>query len=300
MPEEPPKSNVASAALLKMCGQVENLNMGQIISFGLLGFVFLFFTNSAFLLGVVLTLPTAVVSLVNEKTIFHLSSNFALIILLSTIVWKISRIVALGVLVQIAFFASKKLAWKRRRPTKRKALLKWQSWYARELYESALGRNLLVTVQTLTLLLFLYYRFFQIPRSISVSLNIFYLGIIIAAPLLIIKGITGLLAVRNVGSKISHIDFVGMKEGRQLAIAIVLLVCFSAGIMRSYALMYGPSALYTSSAGSCELGVLFPVFEGVLFYDAQSKNFLVQTEGEGSIHIPSAHHSIPSNCPEDF
>jgi hypothetical protein len=284
------RTNVASFPLLKA---VSSLRPSELVTYALLAFAIYVGAGSAYVLGVLFGLPSVIITSINHATIAHLFGQITFLAIMAVSLFKVSQLFVRGILFQSNFTICKfYYGPKRPRGLRHPAVARLQRRMNSSVVEGrSFGKTALVTRIFLTLA-FLIFVFFPIQNS-EVPTSILSLSTLFVVIPLSLIAVFGSLSAYRVAAGRTHRDFFASFEGKSFAVLAILWFCLLVGMARSFSMMHGSALSYAFEGKVCSLAPMMPIFVGELFFDQDSKNFVIMSDGRISFFIPhfSARHA---------
>lgn len=263
-----------------------DLNAPQLVSFAALALALYIGGSTAYVLGVVVGLPSTITVLINHATIVHLSGQLTFMALVIFTLFKVSRLIVTG-LIFVWFILIFKYQYGRKRPRgwRHPAIARLQRRMNNAVVEGRSHGIVILGARIAIAFVFCFSTFLTIvdgsfityPSRILLNSTIFFGGLI---------AITGSMSAYRVAAGRTHKEFFNSTEGRNLAIAIALFVCMVFGMIRTLTMMQGSTVYYSFGGEVCQLAPMMPVYGGNLFFDRESYNFIVVSDNKIAFYIP--------------
>jgi hypothetical protein len=242
--------------------------------------------GTAYILGVVLSLPPAIISLFNHATFVYLLGNLTFMAVLLVILVKISRQIVLANFFFFNFLIVKfKVASKRKGGILHPSVTRLKSRLDKAIIEGKSFRIGVLSIQIALALLCWAPMFFAIPREGWVTTPwsaMFYTTFVFLGFIAIV----GTLSAFRVGMQKNTMNFFSTTDGRRLVIWTALFVLVLIGMLRSLTMMWGWTVNHHSADASCALAPMMPLQAGDLYFDQQSSNFVVISSGRVLFSVP--------------
>lgn len=251
-----------------------DISAAEFLRLSLIAAVVILGAAGAYLLGVLFAVPWAVARLFNEATLLHIAGDLTLLVAVGWSFFKISHLAITGLYSLWLFLLCKFIIGRKyERGLRNPIVSRYQFGRFRRFLVGK--KKLILFGQVCLTVIFLYSLFFNfsnepivvVPNISKLFSTILFGGIPLA--------IFGTLAAFQVGSKISHREFLLTSDGRLLLILVFLLVIAVLGTWRTYALSASKAFHFPTEFGTCELAPMFPVFGGNLFFEKQSQSYVV-------------------------
>jgi len=252
---------------------------------------------SAFVVGVMISLPNPVSKIVNTQSVAHLGAQLTFMIAVWWVVYKISRAIVLGSF-SIFLVARTKFSIVNRYPDgyRDPVVARWQR---RKLNELIYGSELVIRFSQLIISVFTIVAlfFYRGERGSFDSMPWLEIN---AAFFFALAAIFAFMFAHQAPIRFSHWDVVKSRNGVPFFGAILLLVFVYLGIHYSLGVSASQPFYLETDFGLCELSPMFPVFGGQLFFEHLSGGYIV-IGGEGNIlALQGANKSMIADCASDF
>jgi len=272
------------------------MGTGQVLTLAVLGFALYVGGSGAYILGVVVGLPWSVATLINNASIVHLTGQLTFMVLIMLALFKVSRLLSTGALIQWNFMVCKFcLGPKRPRGLRNPAVSRLQRQMNNAVVEGRSHRRIVLVMRILIVGAFCLFTFFKIETSSSTATPqkvVLYSMIVIVGAM----GFMGSMSAYRVAEKKTHREFVSTPEGRRLAVVMALFLCMILGIARTFTMMQGSAVYYSSERGVCQLVPMMPVYGGDLYFERENSNFVVISSNRIDFYIPHRPSNTAPAC----
>lgn len=273
-----------------------DMGTGQVLTLAVLGFALYVGGSGAYILGVVVGLPWSVATLINNASIVHLTGQLTFMVLIMLALFKVSRLLSTGALIQWNFMVCKFcLGPKRPRGLRNPAVSRLQRQMNNAVVEGRSHRRIVLVMRILIVGAFCLFTFFKIETSSSTATPqkvVLYSMIVIVGAM----GFMGSMSAYRVAEKKTHREFVSTPEGRRLAVVMALFLCMILGIARTFTMMQGSAVYYSSERGVCQLVPMMPVYGGDLYFERENSNFVVISSNRIDFYIPHRPSNTAPAC----
>ncbi len=272
------------------------MSAGQVLTLAILGFALYVGGSGAYILGVVVGLPWSVATLINHATVVHLTGQLTFMILIILALFKVSRLLSTGALIQWNFMVCKfRLGPKRPRGLRNPAVSRLQRQMNNAVVEGRSHRRIVLGMRIVIVVAFCLFTFFKIETRYSTTTlqNVVLYSMIILGGAI---GFTGSMSAYRVAEKTTHRKFVRTPEGSRLTVVTALFLCMILGMARTFTMMHGPAVYYSSERGVCQLAPMMPVFGGDLYFERENSNFVVISSNKIAFYIPHLSSNTAPAC----
>lgn len=241
--------------------------------------------GSFYILGTLVGLPSVIVASMHQATVVYLLGQLSFMVVMAVALFKISQLIINGVFFFWIFCISKfYLAPKRPRGLRHPTVVRLQLRMNSAVVEGRMYANIIFWIRISATALFIALVFFPIegeiitsPSRISLMAIIFFGGI---------TAILATLSVYRVGAGKTHREFFASPLGAKFGVVGALYFFMILGVLRSTSMMYGPVIYYHFKTDICELAPMVPVNDGHLYFDRDSQNFIIMSDGKIFYYIP--------------
>ena len=274
---------------IKNLAILENSTVSQLLSLGVILVALYLGAISAYLLGVVITLPQTVTTIINQTSIIHLTTQLTFIMILAVSLSKVLHPLLVGLLFLWNQLVRDFLLGRNRKnrieDVARSAQYRLEQRRNRQVVEGRAFNKLIVFLKFLIISTILFILLFNIDENASPVFGIFAMLFLpfMFLPIITILATVNSYRVTNEGPKLK---FFASQTGAQFTISICLLAFFFLGVGRTISLIYGPTVYYNLPNGACRLAPMMPVFGGSLFFHQESENFVIIENGDIAFYIP--------------
>ncbi|MFD1196320.1 hypothetical protein ACFQ3C_16740 [Seohaeicola saemankumensis] len=265
---------------------LENLTTSQPFSFGVIFVALYLGAISAYLLGVAITLPQAIVTIINQSSIIHLTTQITFVMILAISLTKVLHPLLVGALfLWNQLVRDFQLGRNRKRTIRKAAFYRLEYRRNRQVVEGRAFRKLINFQKSIIISLILLALLFNIDDNANPAFGIFAMLFfpIIFLPIITILATLNSYRATEVKSKS---EFLTSQAGAQFIISMCLLAFFFLGIGRTVSIIYGPNVFYNLPNGVCRLAPMMPVFGGALYFHQESEHFVIIENGDIAFYIP--------------
>jgi hypothetical protein len=277
------RADIKELPILRMGWKV---SAGQVMTWAAVAFALYVGGSAAYVLGVIVGLPSQIATLINHATVVHLSGQLTFITLIIVALFKVSRLIVVGLVFFWNFVICKfYLAPKRPRGLRNPVVLRLQRRMNNAVVEGRTHGRVIFFLRILIALAFCVHTFLPIVT-----------GSVTTQPYRIVQYSTffggGLLAIVfsmsafGVFASRTLTEFFNSPQGRKLAVVTLLYFCMVFGMARAFTMMQGPTVYYTLGLEVCQLAPMMPVYGGNLYYDRETFNFVVLSSDKIAFYIP--------------
>ncbi|RBW41080.1 hypothetical protein DS901_18455 [Loktanella sp. D2R18] len=252
--------------------------------------------NAAYILGIVLGLPAPIATLINHASIVHLSGQLTFMALIIFALFKITRLIIVGLVFQWIFMICKfRYGPKKPRGLRGPTLVRLQRRMLNAVVEGRSYGRVVFGGRIIAVLAFCLSTFFSIANeefttqliSLSVVYTILFGGFI---------AITGSMSAYQVATSRTHREFINSAEGRKLAVVTTLFLCMLLGMARTFTMIHGPTLSYSFGNEVCHFAPMMPVYGGNLYFDHESSSFVVLSSNKIVFYMPHRTSQKPPAC----
>jgi hypothetical protein len=200
----------------------------------------LFAASTAFIIGIVIATPKAIVGLFTHETLIHLSFQASFLLLATLVVVRLMFALWSGLAVFLVSLVFKfRVGLKRPRGLRDPAVSRLQIRFTKRVLSSSNFSQSLLTLRAIVVSMLLIWFLAPYPVHGKVHGSPITILAVFIFPLIIIMSFAGTLSANRVSSFPSLVQFFSAPNGARILIAAFLFFFVYVGMMRSVALMHG-------------------------------------------------------------
>jgi len=104
------------------------------------------------------------------------------------------------------------------------------------------------------------------------------------------------LTAHRVGERRNHREFFSSFKGLKTLALFLTYIFVILGMMHSFSMKRGTEMIYATNLGVCKLSPMLPVFEGRMYYESQTNNFVIISNAPGVMYIEDLGSNQPPTC----
>jgi hypothetical protein len=267
-----------------------------IFALGIIIFMLYLGAGSAYLLGAIVALPLPISRLFNGETFGYLYTQAAFIGLCSFALFKISRVIVVGLVVLVVNWITEfQIRSKRRRKYRKEVLWRVTKKQNKAIFEGrAFAKSIFLICVALVIAFSIVVFFSTTEETFPITIWGFFLSLTI-----LMGGSMALVSVPatfDFGFRLKREEFIRSPLGIGILTSVGLFLFFNLGAWRMHSMMYGETVFFVVGEERCELAPMLPVFGGDLYYERRALNFVIISGGEIIVYLPSRYSSGPPPC----